>query len=112
MVLLKAGMPCFAGVMVPAKDEENEVLEKLTSSDSKCKVLIVIHFDALYESRQYLAEIYGAQKLGVDHILPLSFGEEAPGKASQWSMIEPTEFEWLNMRMAVQHHFCSLNLVP
>merc|ERR1740130_2001445 len=98
--------------MAPAKDEESEVLDKIRSADSKCKVLIVIQNEALYESRQALAEIYGAQKKGVDHILPLSFMTAVPDKADQWPMIGPTEFKWLNMKMAVQQHFGSLGAVP
>jgi hypothetical protein len=110
--LLKAGIPCFTGLMVPAEDEEKAMISKLTSPKSRCKILIVIRSAALYDEKTCLSILYGAQKRNVPHILPLSYASDLPDKSAQWPMIAPTEFELLSMRMSVQYHVCKLDAVP
>lgn len=91
ILLFQSGIKCFCSLMVPGKKGggpgEQVLYEKIKSSESSCKVFVIVQFSGLYQSLHSLREISTAMAVNIDKIIPLAFERPLPLLEDQWPML-------------------------
>eukprot|EP00937_MAST-01D_sp_MAST-1D-sp2_P008239 g8239.t1 len=113
MLLQERSVDCFSGLCVPAGTDWRMFIDKLGGRFSECTHLIVVHTDALYDSRPCLQEIFTA----VDNdrqILPVLFdaAQRLFKPREQWPRIKRTDGDGKKWLFEVQRVFGALNSLP